>query len=298
MKKNALKGSLFLLLGAFIWGTAFVAQSIGSNDLNALSFNCIRNFIGVIALLPVMGWKLHSSKKSIKEVFTKKLLLGGLICGIALCVASNFQQMGIEQSTVGKSAFITALYIVLVPLMGLFFKKKVPAKVWLGVILATIGLYLLCMKNEALVLSTGDIYLLLCAFFFTIQITAIDYFAPNMDGVALSIVEFFVTGVLSGIGMLFTEVPSWSQISAAAIPLLYTGILSSGVAYTFQIIGQQHLSASVASLIMSLESVFATLAGWLILKEVLSTQELIGCSLVFASVILSQIPITKKETDG
>lgn len=298
MKKKALKGSLFLLLGAFIWGTAFVAQSIGSNDLNALSFNCIRNFIGVIALLPVMGWKLHSSKKSIKEVFTKKLLLGGLICGIALCVASNFQQMGIEQSTVGKSAFITALYIVLVPLMGLFFKKKVPAKVWLGVILATIGLYLLCMKNEALVLSTGDIYLLLCAFFFTIQITAIDYFAPNMDGVALSIVEFFVTGVLSGIGMLFTEVPSWSQISAAAIPLLYTGILSSGVAYTFQIIGQQHLSASVASLIMSLESVFATLAGWLILKEVLSTQELIGCSLVFASVILSQIPITKKETDG
>lgn len=298
MKKNALKGSLFLLLGAFIWGTAFVAQSIGSNDLNALSFNCIRNFIGVIALLPVMGWKLHSSKKSIKEVFTKKLLLGGLICGIALCVASNFQQMGIEQSTVGKSAFITALYIVLVPLMGLFFKKKVPAKVWLGVILATIGLYLLCMKNEALVLSTGDIYLLLCAFFFTIQITAIDYFAPNMDGVALSIVEFFVTGVLSGIGMLFTEVPSWSQISAAAIPLLYTGILSSGVAYTFQIIGQQHLSASVASLIMSLESVFATLAGWLILKEVLSTQELIGCGLVFAAVLLSQIPITKKETDG
>lgn len=298
MKKNALKGSLFLLLGAFIWGTAFVAQSIGSNDLNALSFNCIRNFIGVITLLPVMGWKLHSSKKSIKEVFTKKLLLGGLICGIALCVASNFQQMGIEQSTVGKSAFITALYIVLVPLMGLFFKKKVPAKVWLGVILATIGLYLLCMKNEALVLSTGDIYLLLCAFFFTIQITAIDYFAPNMDGVALSIVEFFVTGVLSGIGMLFTEVPSWSQISAAAIPLLYTGILSSGVAYTFQIIGQQHLSASVASLIMSLESVFATLAGWLILKEVLSTQELIGCSLVFAAVILSQIPITKEETDG
>lgn len=298
MKKNALKGSLFLLLGAFIWGTAFVAQSIGSNDLNALSFNCIRNFIGVIALLPVMGWKLHSSKKSIKEVFTKKLLLGGLICGIALCVASNFQQMGIEQSTVGKSAFITALYIVLVPLMGLFFKKKVPAKVWLGVILATIGLYLLCMKNEALVLSTGDIYLLLCAFFFTIQITAIDYFAPNMDGVALSIVEFFVTGVLSGIGMLFTEVPSWSQISAAAIPLLYTGILSSGVAYTFQIIGQQHLSASVASLIMSLESVFATLAGWLILKEVLSTQELVGCGLVFAAVLLSQIPITKKETDG
>lgn len=221
MKKNALKGSLFLLLGAFIWGTAFVAQSIGSNDLNALSFNCIRNFIGVIALLPVMGWKLHSSKKSIKEVFTKKLLLGGLICGIALCVASNFQQMGIEQSTVGKSAFITALYIVLVPLMGLFFKKKVPAKVWLGVILATIGLYLLCMKNEALVLSTGDIYLLLCAFFFTIQITAIDYFAPNMDGVALSIVEFFVTGVLSGIGMLFTEVPSWSNLRSCHSTFVY-----------------------------------------------------------------------------
>ena len=294
MNQKTLKSSLLLILGAFIWGTAFVAQSVGSNDLNAFAFNCIRNFIGVIALIPVLFWRLKTTGKSLAEVFTKDLLLGGFICGVALCIAANFQQMGIEQSTVGKSAFITTLYIVLVPLFGLFFKKKVSLQVWIGVILATVGLYLLCMDGERFVLGTGDIYLLLCAAFFTLQISAIDHFAPHVDGVALSMVEFFVTGLLSGICMLFTDVPTYAQISAAAIPLLYTGVFSSGIAYTLQIIGQQNLPATLASLIMSLESVFATLAGWLILHELLSTQELIGCGLVFAAVILSQIPTNKK----
>lgn len=312
MDKNSLKSSLLLFLGAFIWGTTFIAQSVGVNHLNAFAFNCIRNFIGVIALLPVLLWQICTKPKNmnsvqgidssanslyqnIKEIFSKDLLIGGLICGTALCIASNFQQLGIAYSTVGKSAFITALYIVLVPLLGLFFKKKLSIQIWIGVILAMIGLYLLCMKDEVFVLSTGDIYLLLCAFFFTIQITAVDHFAPKVNCVALSMMQFFVTAILSGIGMIFTKIPTWADITAAAIPLLYAGVLSCGIAYTLQIVGQKYLSATVATLIMSLESVFAALAGWLILNELLSTKELIGCGLVFAAVILTQLPAPSKK---
>ena len=313
MKKNPMKGVTLLLIGSFIWGTTFVAQSMGTDHLDAFSFNCIRNFIGVFALIPVLLWQICTSKmdmnnvqnastcdfslaNALKTVFTKELILGGVICGTALCLASNFQQMGIESSTVGKSAFITTLYIVLVPLLGLFFKKKLPFQIWCGVILAMIGLYLLCMKDEAFVLELGDIYLLLCAFFFTLQITAVDYFAPKVNCIALSMMQFLVTAILSGVCMIFNELPTLENILGATIPLLYAGVLSSGVAYTFQIIGQKHLAPAVASLIMSLESVFATLAGWFILHEILSTKELIGCGLVFAAVILTQLPISTKKT--
>lgn len=320
-----MKGVILLLIGSFIWGTTFVAQSMGTNHLNAFSFNCIRNFIGVFALIPVLLWQICTNTENmnkvqdgsnckslpttekkkpnqnlptgiiagLKNIFTRDLILGGIACGTALCLASYFQQVGIESSTVGKSAFITTLYIVLVPLLGLFFKKKLPLQIWCGVILAMIGLYLLCMKDEAFVLTTGDIYLLLCAFFFTIQITAVDHFAPKVNCIALSMMQFLVTAILSGIGMLFTKLPTLENIWGAMIPLLYAGVLSSGIAYTFQIIGQKHLAPTVASLLMSLESVFATLAGWIILKEVLSTKEFIGCGLVFAAVILTQIPAPK-----
>ena len=298
MKKQPLKGTLLLLIASVIWGTTFVAQSVGGDALSALAFNCIRSFIGVFALIPILTWQLFTNKSdmnSVRDIFTKELMLGGFLCGTALCLASNFQQMGIEQSTVGKSAFITALYIVLVPLLGLFFKKKLSISIWIGVVLALIGLYLLCMKDEAFVLTIGDVYLLLCAFFFTLQITAVDYFAPKVNCIALSMMQFLVTAIFSGIGMLFTELPTIESIRTAAIPLLYAGVLSSGIAYTFQILGQTHLAPTVASLIMSLESVFAALAGWLILKEVLSTKELIGCGLVFAAVILTQLPIKNKK---
>jgi len=319
MKKNSLKGSALLLLAAFVWGVAFVAQSVGMDHVSAFAFNSIRNYIGVITLIPVLMFNIYRPKDnmnnvqtlnsvdstvSIKEdgfihklrkIFTKDLLLGGFICGTSLCIATNFQQLGLEYSTVGKSAFITTLYIVFVPITGIFFKKRLSIQVWIGVFLAMAGLYLLCMKDEAFVLSTGDIYLLLCAFFFTIQITAVDYFVPKVDGVALSMMQFFVTAVVSGICMLFTDIPTWADIKSAAIPLLYTGVISCGVGYTLQIIGQQHLSATIASLIMSLESVFATLAGWLILHEVLSTKELIGCGLVFTAVVLTQLPSSSKN---
>lgn len=303
--KNPLKGSALLVLGSFIWGTTFVAQSLGTNHLDAFSFNCIRNFIGVFALIPVLLIQLYTQKENanngvslgqkFKNTFSKDLFWGGLICGTALCLASNFQQMGIEHSTVGKSAFITTLYIVLVPLLGLFFKKKLSLQIWFGVILAMIGLYLLCMKDEAFVLTTGDIYLLLCAFFFTIQITAVDHYAPKVNSIALSMMQFLTTAILSGIGMLFSGLPTMENIISAIFPLLYAGVLSSGIAYTFQIIGQKHLAPTVASLIMSLESVFATLAGWIVLHEILSTKELIGCGLVFAAVILTQLPTPSKK---
>ena len=312
MNKNSLKGASLLFIGAFIWGTAFVAQSVGAEHLNAFAFNSIRNFIGAFTLMPVLLWQICTKKadmnnvqnlsssefsleSKIKGIFTKDLLLGGAICGVSLCVASNFQQMGLEQSTVGKSAFITTLYIVFVPLLGLFFKKKLPLQVWISVVLAMVGLYLLCMKDEAFVLSIGDIYLLLSAFFFTIQITAVGHFAPKVNGIALSMAQFLVTATLSAVGMLFTQIPSWENIMHAAFPLFYAGAIYCGIAYTLQIIGQKHLSATVASLIMSLESVFAALAGWLILKEVLSAKELIGCGLVFAAVILTQLPGPKKK---
>lgn len=313
MNTNSLKGAILLFITAFIWGTAFVAQSVGAEHLNAFAFTSIRNYIGALTLLPVLLWQIYPKKtnmnsihsaipceqsliSSIKSVFTRDLFLGGAVCGTSLCIASNFQQMGLEQSTVGKSAFITTLYIVLVPLLGLFFKKRLSFTVWTSVVLAVVGLYLLCMKDEVFVLTIGDIYLLLSAFFFTIQITAVDYYVPKVNGIALSMMQFLVTATISAVGMLFTQVPTWKNIMDAAFPLFYAGAISCGIAYTFQIIAQKHLSATVASLIMSLESVFAALAGWVILKEILSTKELIGCGLVFAAVILSQIP-TKKPTN-
>jgi len=298
MNKNSLKGAFLLLVVATVWGIAFVAQSVGMEYLNAFAFNSIRNFIGVITLSPVLFLRYQRANKETQKkplIFTKGLFVGGLLCGTALCIASNFQQLGLEHSTVGKSAFITTLYIVLVPILGIFLKKKVSLFVWIGVVLAMIGLYLLCMKDEAFVLGIGDIYLLLSAFFFSIQITAVDYFVAKVDGVALSMMQFLVTAILSGICTLFTEIPTWSDILSAAIPLLYAGVISCGIGYTLQIIGQKYLQATVASLIMSLESVIATLAGWLILREVLSTKELIGCGLVFIAVILAQLP-TKKST--
>ena len=290
MNKKTLRGMLLLFLTATVWGVAFVAQSIGMNHLNAFAFNCIRNAIGVVVLSPVLLVTHHHT-----HLFNKDLLIGGLVCGLALAIASNFQQLGIEHSTVGKSAFITTLYIVFVPIIGLLFKKKVSIQVWFSVALAMIGLFLLCMKDEAFVLGIGDIYLILCAIFFTIQIMCVDYYVQKVNGVALSIMQFAVTSVFSGICMICTEIPTWSDIVDAAAPLLYAGGISCGIGYTLQIIAQKDVPATVASLIMSLESVIAALAGWVILHEVLSEKELLGCILVFAAVILTQIPLKQAK---
>ena len=302
MKKAQLKNSLLLLLTACIWGVAFVAQSVGMDYVEPFTFNCVRSIIGGIVLIPCIrffDWMdarshtpEHVSAKTEQEKKAERrtLLIGGICCGIALCLASNFQQFGVKYTTVGKAGFITACYIVLVPLFGLFFRKKCSPLIWLSVGLALVGLYLLCIK-DGFSIGMGDILVFICAILFTVHILVIDYFAPKVDGVRMSCIQFFVSGILSGIAMLLTEHPQIANILAAWQPILYAGVLSCGVAYTLQIVGQKGMNPTVASLILSLESCISVLAGWAILGQSLSIRELLGCVIMFAAIILAQLPV-------
>ena len=297
MKTGQMKNSLLLLLTAFIWGVAFVAQSVGGEAVGCFTFNGVRSLIGAVVLLPVIYFLDVQKKKELgEEKFLeqkddkKTLLLGGICCGVMLCIASNFQQFGISFTTVGKAGFITAMYILIVPILGLFMKKKVGIKVWLGVVLATIGLYMLCMTSESFSLSKGDFLVLICAGFFSLHILIIDYFSPKVDGVRMSCIQFFVCGVISTAIAFIFENPSFSAILSGWLPILYAGVLSCGVAYTLQIVGQKNMDPTVASLILSLESVFSVLAGWVILHQTLSVRELFGCVLMFLAIILAQLP--------
>ena len=297
MKTGQLKNSLLLLLTSFIWGVAFVAQSVGGEAVGCFTFNGVRSLIGAFVLIPVIFFLDKQKKRELgEEKFleqkgdSKTLLLGGICCGVMLCIASNFQQFGISFTTVGKAGFITAMYILIVPILGLFMKKKVGVKVWLGVVLATMGLYMLCMTTESFSLSKGDFLVLICAGFFSLHILIIDYFSPKVDGVRMSCIQFFVCGVISTAIAFVFENPSLSAILSGWLPILYAGVLSCGVAYTLQIVGQKNMDPTVASLILSLESVFSVLAGWVILHQTLSMRELFGCVLMFLAIILAQLP--------
>ena len=297
-----MKNSLILLLTAFIWGVAFVAQSVGGEAVGCFTFNGVRSLIGGLVLLPVISFLDRQKKKELGEAAfleqkgdRKTLMIGGISCGLMLCIASNFQQFGISFTTVGKAGFITAMYILIVPILGLFMKKKVGMKVWLGVVLATIGLYMLCMTSERFSLSKGDLLVLICAGFFSLHILIIDYFSPKVDGVRLSCIQFFVCGIISTVIAFIFENPNVSAILSGWLPILYAGVLSCGVAYTLQIIGQKNMDPTVASLILSLESVFSVLAGWVILKQTLSVRELFGCVLMFLAIILAQLPEKSKS---
>lgn len=302
-----LKGSLLLLLTAFIWGTAFVAQSKGVEEMGVFGFSVIRNFMAVVVLIPVilsLRIKKNNHKNTVRQeisaIFSdKKLIQGGFWCGVSLCVAANLQQIGIKYvSFVGKSGFLTALYIILVPIAGLFFHKKVGKLVWAGLAFALVGLYLLCITDR-IVLEYADIMLIACAVVFTIQIMIVDKYAQEVDVIAMACMQFFWCGTLSMIPMLITEHNTWENIMAAAIPLIYAGVFSSGIAYTLQMVGQRDLNPTLASMIMSLESVFSVLAGMVILRERPSVREITGCALMFTGVILAQIPakksVSKKE---
>lgn len=281
-----------LLLTALIWGVAFVAQSVGMDYVGPFTFNAVRCIIGGIVLLPCIYFLGKTSKKENhkEESVNKKMLwLGGICCGTALFAATTVQQIGIIYTTVGKAGFITALYIIIVPIMGIFLKKNVPYKVWIGVALALAGLYLLCIDGSFNI-NKGDLLVMLCAFFFSIHILLIDYFTCFADGVKMSCIQFFVCGILSGIFMFILEEPNINNIIACKIPILYAGVLSCGVAYTLQIVAQKHTEPTVAALLLSLESVFAVIGGWIILSEVLKAKELIGCILIFIAVILAQLP--------
>ena len=293
MKKvSKIKGNIILMLTAFIWGTAFVAQSVGMDYVGPFTFITSRYIIGGIFLIPCIFLldKINkNSNKNNNNINKKTLYIGGCLCGIVLFIASSFHQIGIQYTTVGKSGFITALYIIIVPVLGLLFKKKVQKRVWFSVVIALIGLYLLCIK-ENFEISRGDFLILMCAVCFSIHILVIDKFSPLVDGVRMSCIQFFVAGILGIIPMFIFENPELANLIQAYSPILYAGVMSSGVAYTLQIIGQKYTSPVMATLIMSLESVFAALSGWLILGEILSVKELIGCVLVFAGIIIAQLP--------
>ena len=215
--------------------------------------------------------------------------IGGICCGLALCAGSTLQQIGIQYTSVGKAGFITTLYIIIVPILGIFLKKKVPGKVWPCAVLAAIGMYLLCM-SESLQIGKGDVLVFICAFLFAIQILLADHFVELSDPVDISCIQFLTSGVILTILMFVFETPHWSDFVAAWLPIAYAGILSSGVAYTLQLIGQKRMDPTIASLLLSMESTFSVLAGWVILKQKLTVKELIGCVLMFTAVILVQLP--------
>lgn len=299
MNTKTLQKSLLLLLCATIWGIAFVAQSVGMEYVGPYTFSAVRNVIGTIVLLPFIFVINHNNKKKsivISNEEKKTLWIGGIICGFFLFVATNLQQYGILYTTVGKAGFITAMYIVLVPIVGIFLHKKVGKKLWAGVAIAVIGLYLLCMSSGDFTLQIGDLFLLGCALTFSFQILAVDHFAPKVhSGIKLAAIQFSSCAVFSGICMFIFETPSISSIISAWLPICYAGALSSGVAYTLQIVGQKDMNPTLASLIMSMESMISLLAGWLILHQTLTNRELLGCMVMFVAIILVQIPDKHKR---
>ena len=302
-RTSSVKSPLLLFLTAIIWGTAFVAQSVGMDYVGPFTFNFVRSVIGGAVLIPCVflldrfrGLDGAGSEK-IYTWHQKELFAGGICCGVALFIASNLQQFGIQYTTVGKAGFITALYIVIVPVIGVFTKKTTGYKIWLSVLLAVAGLYLLCI-TEGFSVGTGDFLVFLCALCFSVHILIIDYFSPKVDGVKMSCIQFFVCGLLSGIAMVFTEQFEFHAVLTAWMPLLYAGVMSCGVAYTLQIVGQKGMDPTVASLILSLESVVSVLSGWLLLNQKLSLRELAGCVLMFVAIILAQIPKKPKKEEN
>ena len=367
-KMNSPAYSALLILAAFIWGSAFVAQSVGMDYIGPFTFGAVRNTIGFLVLIPVAYVSRRMYARSVRRSLgdgqisrlmknagespdnqasqttagikkirkklsriNKRTYIAGLICGVILCTASSFQQCGIVYTTVGKSGFITAMYIVIVPVLGIFLKKKTTWRTWVSVVLSVTGLYLLCIKAGDLSLGYGDLLMLACAFLFAIHILVVDHFMTvsisvrsggsdgvtagtgdadnasshelpavledHVDGVTLSCIQFGVTALIQIVAMFIFEEPVVDAILDAAPSILYAGVLSSGVAFTLQVITQRHLTPVVASLIMSMESVFSVLSGWVVLGERMSVRETIGCVLMFTAIVLAQLP-GRRQTEG
>ena len=297
-----MKGNILLFITAFIWGCAFVAQRTGMEYIGPLTFNGIRSLVGGFTLLIYLLIRNKLQKKTTdgSDVRVKNspsikfTFFCGVVCGLCLFAGTTLQQMGMVYTTAGKAGFITALYIILVPLLGIFLGKKIRLVVWVGVLLALAGLYLLCVGEDFSV-NKGDMLVLLCAFAFTLHITFVDKVSEKIDGVIISCIQLFVCGLISVPGMLLFETLDWNLIFQCMIPILYAGVLSCGIAYTLQIVAQKYTEPTVASMIMSLESVFALLSGMIILKERISILELLGCILMFAAVIIAQLPEKNKR---
>lgn len=293
INKKTLAANLILLLTAMIWGLGFVAQRAGMEYVGPFTFGATRFALGALTLLPII---LYSDRKRRNEVakpdrngWHKTLFVAGLACGSILFVAANFQQVGLVFTSAGKAAFITSLYIVLVPLFGYFFRHKAGLRVWGGVLLASVGLFLLTV-SEQMSMAPGDLIVLIGAFFWALHILVIDHFLPRVDAIKLAFLQFAVASMLCAVLMVVREKPSLAALIMVAVPVLYSGILSVGAGFTLQIVGQRHTSPTVASLLLSMESVFGALAGYLLLKELLTAKELLGCILMFVAIILSQLP--------
>lgn len=294
MRKNQLKGTFALLFAVLIWGSTFIAQSVGMEHIGPFTFQAIRCGMAVLFLFPLSYLFDRDKSKFAQKWLDPKLWKTGFICGIALFVSAGLQQMGIVYTSAGKAGFITAMYIILVPILGLFLNQKPPLTSWISVVLAVIGLYLLSCVGVTQI-NKGDLLLLGCALGYSVQITLIDRMSGDLDGIRLNTVQCLVCSLLSAVTMFLTETPDMGSIIACWFPLAYAGVLSMGVAYTLQIVGQQNLAPTPASLLMSLESVVALVCGWLLLNERMTSNELIGCCLVFAAVILSQISPQKQN---
>lgn len=301
------RSNLLLLMTAIIWGSAFIAQSKGADVIGPFTFNTVRYALAVVALLPVIyifSRKRNSENTVDQDISkangTKTLIIGGIATGIALFTASSLQQYAMAFTTAAKAGFITTLYVILVPIVGIFLKKKIRPIIWFCALLAVIGLYLLSIKPGTFSISRGDFFVLLCALAFTGHILIIDYFSPKTDGVKLSCIQFAVVSIASFVAMMMTETFVLSEVLDAIIPLLYTGVLSSSVGYTCQIIAQKKADPVISSLILSLESVFAAIFGALILHESMSGREITGCAIMFVAIIIAQLPEKKNRrlTDG
>ena len=290
--REKVRGSLCLLMATVIWGFAFTAQSVGMELLGPFTFQAIRCGLAVAFLIPcgfILDIGRCSARESVKKWLSPQLWKTGLLCGCALFVAASLQQVGLVYTDAGKAGFITAMYIVLVPVLGLVLGKTIPKSAVVGVLLAVVGLYLLsCMGASGI--NLGDLLLMACALAFAVQITCIDRFAGGLDGFRLNCIQCLVVSLLSVPFMLLTETVVVQDIFACWGPLLFAGVMSMGIAYTMQILGQKHLEPTTASLIMSLESAFAALGGWWLLGETMTSWELLGCALVFLAVLISQMP--------
>ncbi|MCM1334918.1 MAG: DMT family transporter [Bacteroides sp.] len=305
MNKVTLKNSLLLFLTALIWGSAFVTQAMGGESMGAFTFTAARSLLGGIVLIPVILFR-RAREKEKQPIPWRITLIGGVCCGLALTAAALFQQFGIMGTTVGKSGFITALYIIFTPILGIAIGRKAPPVVWIAALIAVAGMYLLCIDGS-LSIGTGDLLVLICSVLFAVHILVIDRFSPLADGVMLSCIQFFTCAVVSGVLALIFEEPSLGQVCDGAIPILYAGILSSGVGYTLQIVGQKGMNPTAAALILSLESVISTIAGYLAYKigflttdQTMTARQIAGCVVVFAAVVLVQVPIPRrrKEREG
>lgn len=298
---------MLLLLTALVWGVAFVAQRQGGASAGPYTFNCIRSFLGGLVLLPVIPFldRYTESRKPQSKQDGRRLLLGGFLCGLVLFVASTFQQMGIYYgTTAGKAGFLTACYILLVPVLGIFLGKRCRFNVWISIGVAVVGLYFLCLTDR-LTFQFSDVLVLLCAVCFSVHIMVVDYFSPLVDGVRMACIQFFVCGAWGMIPMFGVEMhkmgpAAWMQSLGSIdvwIPILYAGLISCGVGYTLQIVGQNGVNPAIASLLMSLESVFSVLAGMVLLHETMTGREVLGCVLVFAAVIFAQMNFEKPSDD-